>query len=663
MLRRISLANKCLLLFGLAVVLIVTAALSVAWVRMNVVIDEGELATARRTVLLWDTLRQRAARSSTDESATGLASERLFVEEAALSFVRGDQPGLTTPSPSGPSPPPPAASPPAASPPAAPAEPPSTVRPPDEFVRRAIAAFAANPSLTELWDVDWGLSARVYAYARPVRGLPPPAPQSGPAPASSETAAGSAAPNQPGVYIYRKTSRDAASAMWLNLAFLASVGVATLGLAVLVFYLITNKIILQPVRQLRATAEDVRQGELDVRSDIQTGDEFEELAEAFNEMLAGLSQSQAQLRAINTALDEKINQLSERNNMLFEAARVKGEFLANITHELRTPLNSILGFAELLDETAARDELTARAQTAAVSVQPADGQPAAGQLSPGQTSPGQLPSAQLSPEDVAAFSARIVKRRRYIDNILSAGRNLLELINSLLEMAKVEAGKVELRLKEVNPKDLCEQLAAMMRPQADKRNVELRLEVPDTQPPNLITDAGKLQQIIFNLLSNAVKFTGDMADEQRAAAAKRAYEQPESAVIVEHQHPAVVTLRLEHLITRDPETGQTHDKLRFCVLDSGPGIAPEDQRRIFDKFTQLDSGYGRKHAGTGLGLAICKELTSLLQGEISVQSELNRGSMFSVILPLARDQKLAAESRLEQVFRGQLSATKPEQPA
>jgi signal transduction histidine kinase len=124
---------------------------------------------------------------------------------------------------------------------------------------------------------------------------------------------------------------------------------------------------------------------------------------------------------------------------------------------------------------------------------------------------------------------------------------------------------------------------------------------------------------------------------------------------------AKVTLRAEPLITRDPSTGETEDRVRFCVIDTGPGIAPEDQARIFEKFTQLDSGYGRKHAGTGLGLAICKELTTVLQGELLLQSQLGRGSMFSVIIPARLDDATTAENKLELAFRGNLS--KPAGPS
>ena len=122
-------------------------------------------------------------------------------------------------------------------------------------------------------------------------------------------------------------------------------------LAMIVFYLITTKIILQPVRALRETADRVRAGNTSVRSDLKTGDEFEQLAEAFNSMLSNLDEQQTLLRGINKSLDLRLNELSERNTALYDAARLKGEFIANVSHELRTPLNSIIGFAEILQDT------------------------------------------------------------------------------------------------------------------------------------------------------------------------------------------------------------------------------------------------------------------------------------------------------------------------
>ena len=145
------------------------------------------------------------------------------------------------------------------------------------------------------------------------------------------------------------------------------------------------------------------------------------------------------------------------------------------------------------------------------------------------------------------------------------------------------------------------------------------------------TDLQKLQQVIFNLLSNAVKFSGS-ADEAN--------------------EPTVV-LRAEPLhVSRDE---QEQDRVRISVIDSGPGIAPDDQERIFEAFYQLDGTHTREHTGTGLGLTICRELAALLQAEIQVESELGRGSMFSLIIPVRINPDRIAETTLESAFRGTLA--------
>ncbi|MFN7431025.1 MAG: ATP-binding protein, partial [bacterium] len=460
----------------------------------------------------------------------------------------------------------------------------------DAPIRNAWEALTADNTRRDYSQSTWGITIRSYTFALPIR-------EGGQLRAA---------------IVLHRQSTQAARTMLISTGFLLSAGLVALGLAVLVFYLITNKLILSPVRQLRETAEQVRSGKLDTRSQIQTGDEFEDLAEAFNDMLQNVQDSQQQLRTLNATLDDKLTELQQRNASLADAARLKGEFLASVTHELRTPLNSIIGFAELLDEQAQRDPPT--------------------------------------PED----SARLIKRRRYIENINSAGRALLELINGLLEMARVEAGKVQLNIAPISLREACETMLAMMKPAADKRSVELRPELAGIDELGPIhTDARKLQQILYNLMSNAIKFTADAADAREARMAQM---DPEAAEKLSRQ--AHVTLRAEHLPPRGAEGPEAADRVRISVLDTGPGIAPEDQQRIFEKFTQLDGGLGRKHAGTGLGLSIVKELTSLLQGEILVQSTLGQGSIFSLILPITPDHARTNENKLEQSLRGALLGSK-----
>nr|HRJ51018.1 ATP-binding protein [Phycisphaerales bacterium] len=225
----------------------------------------------------------------------------------------------------------------------------------------------------------------------------------------------------------------------------------------------------------------------------------------------------------------------------------------------------------------------------------------------------------------------VQKRVRYLENIVAASRGLLELINSLLEMARIEAGRVDLRLERISLRDACQGLLGLIAPLADKKGLTLKLELSDDLPV-IETDPTKFQQVVFNLLSNAVKFT----------------ESPERSA-----KPGVVTLRAERLVAS--QAGGQSERVRVSVIDTGPGIPPEEIGKIFDKFHQVDRGHTREHPGTGLGLAITKELAGILQGEVTVFSEVGRGSMFSLILPVRTDPDLAAEIQIEAGFRGKVA--------
>jgi len=355
-------------------------------------------------------------------------------------------------------------------------------------------------------------------------------------------------------------------------AFLAA------GVAALAFYFIVSRLVLSPVRELSSTAARVAAGDLSARTTIETGDEFESFAEVFNDMLATLEEQHDQLQGVKESLDLEVAKLSEANVALHETAKLKGDFLATVSHELRTPLNSIIGFADLLLSIAQKEA------------------PAADGV------------VRTDPE-------RYAKRTRYLQNILTAGRSLLEMINDLLEMARIEAGKVDLHVSTMSVGAACEGLLAMIRPQAQRKDLHLVFTPCPLDPagPAIVTDARKFQQVIFNFLSNAVKFTPDGGR---------------------------VELRVERLAA----TGEP--QIRVSVIDTGPGIPPEAHASIFEKFTQLDAGHERQQQGAGLGLAICRELGNLIQGEIQLESAPGRGSMFSLIVPEQMDPQAAADAAL-----------------
>jgi len=317
--------------------------------------------------------------------------------------------------------------------------------------------------------------------------------------------------------------------------------------AIVAFYMITQRVILRPIRQLRALANNVAEGNLDIRSSIETRDEYEKLAEAFNKMLDSLQAAQEKLRQANKQLDDKIIELSERNIELFKANKVKDEFLANISHEFRTPLNAILGFAQLLRE-----------------------------------------KPEILKEDRA---------QKYAENIITSGNRLLNMINDLLNLAKMQAGKMELHIEQTSLDQLCRAAMAAFSLETRQKRIKVKLQVDENIPP-LVTDAGKVQQILYNFLSNAVKFTP-----------------PHGRIEV----------RAKMLDER---------MVRVLVTDTGCGIAEADKEKIFEKFRQLDGSITRQSPGSGLGLAISKELAIMLAGSIDLESELDKGSTFWLDIPV-----------------------------
>ncbi len=546
MFRGVSLANKCLLLFGGAVVLIVVAALWGPWLRMTDLIDAGQLAVSRELMATWE--RLDGEERTNERHGTGLFPKMDSPSFAPLSrggiIAQRFTPGEV-----------------------------KRMEPPDEFLVRAVDRLSRNHGLQDVQEAAWSGTTRIYRYARAER-------------------TDRVNPERlTGIVVLRRPTVESFRQLWVNGVFLLGAATAVLGLAMLVFYVITRWVILSPVRALKETAERVREGNVAVRSEIKTGDEFERLADTFNMMLTDLQANQDRLRALNQAMDVKLHEMAESNTLLHESARMKGEFLANVSHELRTPLNSIIGFAELLLEQA-------RAEA-------------------------QNPDAPPS----------VARRIRYLANIDTAGRNLLSHINSLLEMARIEAGKVELRIEPMNVRDACEGLLGLIQPLADRRGVQLSLDVP-ADLPAVTTDTKKWQQIIFNFLSNAVKFS---------LPADKTGREPR------------ISLRADKLVSAIP--GE-EERIRVSVIDNGPGIPEEEQARIFEKFYQLDQGHTKEHTGTGLGLAICRELAEILQCSIQVESAVGRGSMFSLIMPRTLGAEGAQEGALEARFRGSLAAGK-----
>jgi signal transduction histidine kinase len=335
-----------------------------------------------------------------------------------------------------------------------------------------------------------------------------------------------------------------------NRAILISTALVTAVLAMVASYVIVRYVIVKPVKHLRDVSDAIAAGRLNIRAQIHTGDEFEELSHAFNRMLHNLVSMQQALRDVNADLDKKVDELAQANMALFEMNRLKSDFLATMSHELRTPLNSIIGFSEVLSE--ARD-LTD-------------------------------------------------KQRRYAGNIQHSGKMLLGMINDILDLAKIESGKMEFQVENFSIRDVCEGLVNLMKPMADRKAIDLESQL-DEAIPLLRQDPGKIRQIVYNLLSNALKFTPDGG----------------------------------RVILRARADGR---HLVLDVEDTGIGIAEEDRDRIFEKFRQVSgsnsdgSALTREHQGTGLGLSIVRELARLLGGDVTLRSQVGQGSVFTVRVPM-----------------------------
>jgi two-component system, NarL family, sensor histidine kinase BarA len=338
-------------------------------------------------------------------------------------------------------------------------------------------------------------------------------------------------------------------------------------IAMVALYAIVRYVIVKPLRHLRDVSDAISRGNTALRADIHTGDEFEELAAAFNRMLLHMTTAQEELRQVNANLDGKVDELAQANMQLYEMNTLKSDFLATMSHELRTPLNSILGFSEVLGSIDSLDE----------------------------------------------------KQKRYVLNIQKSGKTLLEMINDVLDLAKIESGKMETRLTDFRIGQLVSAQCDMARPLTERKNIDLEAHVEPDLPP-LHQDQARVQQILNNLLSNAIKFT------------------PEGG-------------RITIAVRRDEANFMVLD-----VSDTGVGITEEDQQAIFEKFRQgktaMPGGDAmtREYSGSGLGLSIVKELCRLLGGEVSVRSELGRGGTFTVRLPWVLEDQPRLDSALVDGF-------------
>ncbi len=293
-----------------------------------------------------------------------------------------------------------------------------------------------------------------------------------------------------------------------------------------------SQVVVRPVNEVSRGLKRVGAGDFSTQIRVENRDELGELA--------------AQVNRMSTELDGLYRQVEVKSRELEAASRHKSEFLANMSHELRTPLNAIIGFSEVLLER--------------------------------------------------MFGEVNDKQTEYLQDILSSGQHLLSLINDILDLSKVEAGRMELALAPFHLPVALDNAVTLVKERAARHGIALTLDV-DPRLGELVGDERKIKQVLLNLLSNAVKFT------------------PEGGRIT---------------LTAVLSDGS----VEISVSDTGIGIAPEDQQAIFDEFRQVGSDDTGKREGTGLGLTLAKKFVELHGGKIWVKSEVGRGSTFTFTLPL-----------------------------
>ena len=361
--------------------------------------------------------------------------------------------------------------------------------------------------------------------------------------------------------------------------------VIVLSIGILITILLSRQIV-SPITNLAKAAKDVSDGKLDHEIKIKTNDEVAELSIAFNLMLGRLRCYREEVEEHQHTLEQKVDlrtqelhrAMDKALQLAYEAQSAnisKSEFLANMSHELRTPLNHIIGFTELVldDDTRTLADI----------------------------------------------------QKEYLHDVLQSSKHLLALINDILDLSKVEAGKQELSVSDVNLKHVLDSSLVMFKEKGLKHGIKLSLDT-DGIPISIAADERKLKQILYNLLSNAVKFTPDGGSVNLYAYSLHR----ENGSFMRNGGKTLYVPGHIH-----EEVSASGFFVLLSVEDTGIGISRDNQGLIFEPFEQVESAPDRRFQGTGLGLSLTKKLVDLHSGAIWVESEgEDKGSVFNVMIPV-----------------------------
>jgi signal transduction histidine kinase/CheY-like chemotaxis protein len=335
-------------------------------------------------------------------------------------------------------------------------------------------------------------------------------------------------------------------------------------IAIVLIYLMVNKLVRQPVESLADKAKRFAEGDMSISVDVKTEDEIGILGKTFNYMVESVSsfskKLEEEVKRKTALLNERtklLTLLERANKELRELDKLKSTFLANMSHELRTPMNAIIGYTDLL-------------------VDGVDG--------------------PINEE-----------QEKSLRKVANNARHLLQLINDILDISKIEAGKIKLNPKEIDLKWVVETVLPTFEPQLKLKGLSLTIDISEGLPL-IYGDEDRIREILINLLSNAVKFT--------------------------HKGGIIISAKLSE---RGVKPGEPPLFMEMCVEDTGIGIKEEDIGKIFDKFVQVDLTSVRQYEGTGLGLSIARGLVSLHKGIIWVTSKVEEGSKFCFTLPLKKE--------------------------